>query len=53
MWVLLTITLIDGGAQPSRFETTKYTSQQLCIQAQQRAELRQTTFAYCSFEPKK
>jgi hypothetical protein len=51
MWILLVITLIDGGARPSKFEEFKHPTLSSCLTAQAKAE-RATpgTFAYCSIE---
>lgn len=51
MWILLVITLIDGGARPSKFEEYKYPTLNSCLTAQAKAERANPgTFAYCSIE---
>lgn len=51
MWILLVITLIDGGARPSKFEEFKHSTLKGCLIAQAKAERANSgTFAYCSIE---
>lgn len=51
MWILLVITLVDGGARPSKFEEFKYDTLKGCLTAQAKAERANSgTFAYCSIE---
>lgn len=51
MWILLVITLVDGGAQPSKFEEFKHTTLKGCLVAQAKAErVNSGTYAYCSIE---
>lgn len=51
MWILLVITLVDGGARPSKFEEFKYPTLNSCLIAQAKAERANSgTFAYCSIE---
>jgi len=51
MWILLVITLVDGGAQPSKFEEFKHATLSSCLTAQAKAERANPgTYAYCSIE---
>lgn len=51
MWILLVITLVDGGARPSKFEEFKHPTLKDCLTAQAKAERANSgTFAYCSIE---
>lgn len=51
MWILLVITLVDGGARPSKFEEFKYDTLKGCLTAQAKAERANSgIFAYCSIE---
>lgn len=51
MWILLVITLVDGGAHPSKFEEFKHPTLNSCLTAQAKAERANSgTFAYCSIE---
>ena len=51
MWILLVITLVDGGARPSKFEEFKHPTLNSCLTAQAKAErARVGTYAYCSIE---
>jgi len=51
MWILLVITLIDGGARPSKFEEFRYLTLSSCLAAQAKAERANSgTYAYCSIE---
>ena len=51
MWILLVITLVDGGARPSKFEEFKHPTLKDCLTAQAKAERANPgTFAYCSIE---
>jgi hypothetical protein len=52
MWILLLITLVDGGAGASKFVEQKYATEQQCIVAQHKAETA-VTYGYCTHkEPK-
>ena len=53
MWILLVITVINGGESPSRFETAKYATQTQCQQAQRRAERNPASFGYCTCQDEK
>jgi len=50
MWVLLTITIVAGGAAPSQFKTVNYPTYELCMQAQAQAQRKSATFGYCTYE---
>ena len=50
MWVLLVITLVNGGESPSKFETTKFSTLEACMHARAAAERNPKTYGYCSFE---
>lgn len=51
MWILLVITLVDGGARPSKFEEFKHSTLNSCLTAQAKAErARVGTYAYCSID---
>ena len=51
MWILLVISLVDGGARPSKFEEFKHTTLNNCLTAQAKVERAQSgTYAYCSIE---
>jgi len=53
MWILLIITLVNGGASVSKIQTSKYVTQVECIQARDQAERRDATFGYCTYETRK
>jgi len=53
MWILLIITLVNGGEAPSKFETRKYVTQTECVQARDQVERRAATFGYCTYERNK
>lgn len=52
MWLLLLVTLVDGGAGHTKFDQHLYYTQAQCVAAQHRAESA-TVFGYCTYkEPK-
>lgn len=52
MWVLLLITLVDGGAGQTKFEQRYYQTEQQCKAASQKFETA-STYGYCNYkEPK-
>lgn len=52
MWVLLLVSLVDGGMGPTKFTTQRFTTQEQCLTAQHKAET-STVFGYCTHkEPK-
>ena len=53
MWILLIITLVNGGEVPSKIQTSKYVTRVECVQARDRAERRVATFGYCTYERNK
>ena len=48
MWVLTLITLVNGGASPSKFEEQYFSKQEQCIVVQHRRE-NDNTYGYCSW----
>lgn len=50
MWILLVITVINGGASPAKFEETRYKYLSECIHARNIAERNQNAMGYCSLE---
>lgn len=53
MWILMLITVLNGGASVSKIQTSKYVTQVECEQARDRAERRVATFGYCTYERNK
>ncbi len=53
MWILMIITLVNGGASISKIQTSKYVTQVECVQARDQAERRDATFGYCTYERNK
>jgi hypothetical protein len=53
MWILLIITLVNGGEGVSKIQTRKYATQTECVQARDQAERRAATFGYCTYETRK
>lgn len=53
MWVLLVITIINGGESPGKFETMNYPTLESCVQARIVIERNPVAHGYCSFEPRK
>ena len=53
MWILMLITVLNGGESVSKIQTSKYSTQLECEQARDRAERRQATFGYCTYERNK
>ena len=51
MWILLVITIINGGQDPAKFETTKFQTLGGCIYARRVAEKDLTKHGYCNYEP--
>lgn len=50
MWVLLVITLVNGGESPSKFETKTFPTLEACIHARTAVERNPAVHGYCSFE---
>lgn len=53
MWVLLVITLVNGGESPSKFETVKFATLEECVRARTKVERNPAAHGYCTFESKK
>jgi hypothetical protein len=53
MWMLMIITIINGGEAPARIETVNYPTLTACLQARALAERKPAAHGYCSFEPQK
>ena len=53
MWVLLVITIINGGESPAKFESKEYPTLEACIHARIQVERNPTAHGYCSFETRK
>ena len=53
MWILMLITVLNGGASVSKIQTSKYSTQVECEKARDQAERRAATFGYCTYERNK
>jgi len=53
MWVLLVITIINGGESPAKFESKEYPTLEACMHARAEAERKPANFGYCTFKPRK
>ena len=53
MWVLLVITIINGGESPAKFESKEYPTLEACMHARTLAERNPAAHGYCSFEKPK
>lgn len=53
MWMLMIITIINGGGSPAQIERKEYPTLEACIHARIQVERNPTAHGYCSFEPQK